>query len=590
MLYLKTLSLKLLIIIVNLSEIKCQYYGQDAIGIHRQLCDIPQTLQGEWFSREFGENVFTTITSDSVSNRGQCLQMQSTNYDNFTLVLRQGDCYHCVRLIIRTLNVLEKIETTNPSGKNCRSSLEGVWKFGYQNRYKFTGECTHPEANITACQIPGTQFFNVNQQFIMNYRKCTGMQDTEDAEVQFKCLGDWYVGKNHYFAVVNSRESRIEEKYRCFLANRDDDVFLSVSITAECNTLRSPQEGPERLRLFPVKTEVVPAKCTLPQNFTGIWVNTANFDAEVSINATYMVEKWRPDTGRVKQEIYVCQERRGTRFVMARLGINGCQKDFVCYDFVSRHHNIIRYRKGQPMIIDTFATVCAWNMFDDAEEWKYDLLIAKNPISTKCPIAGKFRFDQSGDIPFETRIRGGVTQIPRPNVYCKENISDFSVCDADKKIIEIDANYCISVDHFGRPVDIYSEPDYQMQCIGFWKENLKSYLVTYDPLDAYSKYRCWVYQRADLNVILMSLSVGAFCHIRQDVRSGRSGEGAQIALLMAEYEREHDDCPMYFDDGSNPYIEVLDQVTVLKAISSAHRITQSTTFSFIIKCCYGYLG
>jgi hypothetical protein len=66
--------------------------------------------------------------------------------------------------------------------------------------------------------IIGTQFFNVNQQFIMNYRKCTGMQDTEDAEVQFKCLGDWYVGKNHYFAVVNSRESRIEEKYRCFVS------------------------------------------------------------------------------------------------------------------------------------------------------------------------------------------------------------------------------------------------------------------------------------------------------------------------------------------------------------------------------------
>jgi len=413
----------------------------------------------------------------------------------------------------------------------------------------------------------------------MNYRKCTGMQDTEDAEVQFKCLGDWYVGKNHYFAVVSSRESRIEEKYRCFLAKRDDDILLSVSITAECNTLRSPQEGPERLRLYPVKTEVVPAKCTLPQNFTGVWINTANFDAEVTINSTYMVEKWKPDTGRVKQEIYVCQERRGTRFVMARLGINGCQKDYVCFDFVPRHHNIIRYRKGQPMIIDTFATVCAWTMFNDDEEWKYDLMIAKNPVSIKCPVAGKFRFEQTGDIPFETRIRGGVTQIPRPNVYCKENISDFSVCDADKKIIEIDSDYCISVDHFGRPVDIYSEPDYQMQCIGFWKENLKSYLITYDPLDAYSKYRCWVYQRADLNIILMSLSVGAFCHIKQDVRSGYSAEGAQIALSMSEYEREHDDCPMYFDDGSDPYRDIVDQVTVLRAVSSSISIIYSQYFT-----------
>lgn len=36
------------------------------------------------------------------------------------------------------------------------------------------------------------------------------------------------------------------------------------------------------------------------------------------------------------------------------------------------------------------------------------------------------------------------------------------------------------------------EPDYKMKCIGFWKENLKSYLITYDEEDAYSKYRCWV--------------------------------------------------------------------------------------------------
>lgn len=36
------------------------------------------------------------------------------------------------------------------------------------------------------------------------------------------------------------------------------------------------------------------------------------------------------------------------------------------------------------------------------------------------------------------------------------------------------------------------DPDYKLKCIGFWKENLKSYLITYDELDAFSKYRCWV--------------------------------------------------------------------------------------------------
>ena len=30
------------------------------------------------------------------------------------------------------------------------------------------------------------------------------------------------------------------------------------------------------------------------------------------------------------------------------------------------------------MIIDSFSTVCAWTMFNDKEEWKYDLFIGKN--------------------------------------------------------------------------------------------------------------------------------------------------------------------------------------------------------------------
>lgn len=96
-----------------------------------------------------------------------------------------------------------------------------------------------------------------------------------------------------------------------------------MSTTAECNNLRSPQEGPERLKLLPIKAEVVTPKCTLPHQFTGLWINTANFDAEVTINATHMVERWNPDSGRVKKEIYVCQERKDTRYVMARLGVNG---------------------------------------------------------------------------------------------------------------------------------------------------------------------------------------------------------------------------------------------------------------------------
>lgn len=68
-------------------------------------------------------------------------------------------------------------------------------------------------------------------------------------------MGDWFVGKNHYFAVANTKESRKDEKYRCFLKNRDDDLFIGVSITAECNTLRTVEKSPERLHITPGKSK-----------------------------------------------------------------------------------------------------------------------------------------------------------------------------------------------------------------------------------------------------------------------------------------------------------------------------------------------
>ena len=123
----------------------------------------------------------------------------------------------------------------------------------------------------------------------------------------------------------------------------------------------------------------------------------------------------------------------------------------------------------------------------------------KDPVPIRCPVAGAFEFQQEGDFLFKTRILGGITKDPRHDVWgrtgqfsCKQNISRLAVCDTDQKEITIDETYCWSTDHLGRPIDIYSEADYKMYCVGYWKENLKSYLITYDQLDAFTKYRCWV--------------------------------------------------------------------------------------------------
>lgn len=66
-------------------------------------------------------------------------------------------------------------------------------------------------------------------------------------------LGHWFVDKNHFFAVANTKESRKDERYRCFLKNRDDDLFIGASITPQCNTLKTVEKSPERYRVTPVK-------------------------------------------------------------------------------------------------------------------------------------------------------------------------------------------------------------------------------------------------------------------------------------------------------------------------------------------------
>jgi len=74
----------------------------------------------------------------------------------------------------------------------------------------------------------------------------------------------------------------------------------------------------------------------------------------------------------------------------------------------------------------------------------------------RCPMAGWFKFKQMGDLPFKTRILGGVTDSPRPQFRCYDSASTLQVCDSGQKEISIDADHCLSVDTHGRPVDIYS--------------------------------------------------------------------------------------------------------------------------------------
>lgn len=593
-------------------------------------CTISESVQGEWYGRVVNLDTTYIVDATSMTDKGTCLA-STTNYAGEYEYLFQenpddvNSCYHCQKISMRTVNIMEMRESgclqihqlkerenaslilkeacakinedqqlitlfnEDYTPINCRSSIEGVFQFAYQYRFAFTAECSHPEQQIHSCQNVGSQFLISNQKFNITYKKCDGMDWTSDAVIEYSCLGDWFVGKDHFFAVVNTKESRKDEKYRCFLKNRDDDYYLGHSITPECNQLKTVEQSPQRMRLHPVKQLTVEPGCLLPENFTGQWVNTANIDADVDINSTHIVETWHPDVGRWRKAIYVCKEQRDSRIMVARLTIEGCQVDYQCFDFLPRHHNIIRFRKGVAMIKNDFSTVCSWVQFPNHEDWKYDVMIKKDPIPIRCPMAGAFEFKQEGDFPFETRILKGITKNPRHDVWgrtgqfsCRKNISRLAVCDTDQKEITIDETYCWSVDHLGRPIDIYSDVDYRMQCVGYWQENLKSYLITYDQLDAFTKYRCWVYQRADLNKMLMSMSVGPYCDLAQTVYSKDWQEGAVVNLVMDENEREFDRCPMYFNDGSDPWTVEENYIKVFDFNDLDSGSTESFSSSFLL--------
>jgi hypothetical protein len=88
-----------------------------------------------------------------------------------------------VQRVCQGLNSDQQLKTLfseNYVPVNCRSSLEGVWQFAYQNRFRFTGECNNPVAQIRSCQTAGTQFLITNQKFNITYKRCEGMTGTFD--------------------------------------------------------------------------------------------------------------------------------------------------------------------------------------------------------------------------------------------------------------------------------------------------------------------------------------------------------------------------------------------------------------------------
>lgn len=583
---------------------------------------------GSYYHMEEGTDIYTIIDSSKWSFGGRTWHCREVhNHDkpvlgtlgaNHTFLVAeintQQTCYYCIDVLWRTTNVIQArtggcmnaadshvnvscpgvrnlpsvdevvtmFRMTDELSINCISTFEGVYQFTYEVDYGGGGICDNPDSQIRACQDPGSAYVD-NQVFRMQYAKCRDVATSKNKQIRYQCYGTWFAmrgGIGYTFAAISDTvEKDNRERFKCLLTNKnqkdaENKIRWVMSRFAECKTLNSIYNGPVRLVLtrIPPATPYLSPQCSLPRNISGLWLTQGvQYRSDVKINETHIYFYTPINEFEYQETYYSCQQSQGSRYLMTKVVVGRCEVDFNCFDIVSRHHSIVRYRVGKPyqyqttlqqtdpkgFLTQTFREACSWTAFTfnrDDYKWKYETLILNPPSPVPCPVAGRYTFIQKGKSDWEeyqTRIRG-VTEKPRVRIYCRNWVTEFKSCSNTMTRIEIDAEYCESVDYRGRPIGEYDEPDNILTCVGFWMEDMKSYLVTWDEEDAVSSFRCWVFERKSWTGVLMSRAQNARCPREQDAYSYQI-DGTGLALDLTESERLFDDCPQRFDSGANPY-------------------------------------
>lgn len=88
-----------------------RYNNNVVSGVHGYGCTTPKIIRGSWFSWENGENTLTEINDHSMNRLGECVDVKDDYHVNYTLVFKRNNCYTCVKFLVRTVNVLEKMES-----------------------------------------------------------------------------------------------------------------------------------------------------------------------------------------------------------------------------------------------------------------------------------------------------------------------------------------------------------------------------------------------------------------------------------------------------------------------------------------------
>ncbi|CAF4021978.1 unnamed protein product, partial [Adineta steineri] len=597
------------------------YRRQSGLGANANIITILNNqLLGEcytinWRSKPFqhiSKQHYELIYRDKQKSCYQCYQIY--NRTRNILQIRKSECDEVTSFYTNEMNLQDLCLTINEesefdtlflktySAEECRATIYGTFHFTYEFREGGIGICDNPISRLVSCPDPGTPFEVVNERFWMTYGYCRDLVSSIDAQPLYQCLGYWINDKGDIFtAIANERvgSERWYDKFRCMLTRKDQPQWFAKSLFAECSRLYSPTDGPEKVIITPIIPEVPTPTCVFPDNFTGEWINTANVNAKTIINATHIYEIAKVNNrGWLRETYYVCQQISRQQYLVKTVTTGECFSYYICFDFKDRHHNILRYRKSKSFMSnvyddlskrDPLYEVCSWTSFGNDANWKYQVFVLDPPAPVECPFTGMWTFKQVGQSNslIQTRIRGGVTPRPRDRgwyITCDSTFiySQWSICGDQTKSMFADREYCRQVDPYGTPIGVYEQPDYIYQCAGYWREDSRSYLITYDRDDPYINFKCWVYERMDLFKIYLSRSAGSFCGFNQTSESYKSQDGADLKIELDEAERIHDDCPIRYDDGRNPW-QVVDEFIFYYATGSIIMLTKFESKSARVK-------
>ena len=152
------------------------------------------------------------------------------------------------------------IQAKTYTAEECRRTIYGTYHFTYEFREGGIGICDNPSSRLISCPDPGTPFEAINERFRMKYGYCKYLTSSFDGDQLNQCLGSWLTSDGNIItAIANERvgSERWYDKFRCMLTRKDQPQWFAKSLFAECSSLSSPTDGPEKVIITPVIPEEV---------------------------------------------------------------------------------------------------------------------------------------------------------------------------------------------------------------------------------------------------------------------------------------------------------------------------------------------